>query len=549
MRSYQPSSLSFFGSLALATTLLGGCVAEEAPLAAEEFDAKPKRMAPDQQSAAENAKLWNDYCVGEAGAKVAPNYDNSEVMDAARKLSKVWRHSFSLYSDIGAHHRTPVPANLTSTVKKDAHDFLGYLCGEFRDRATMVQAKVRWVAGMNYLDNKNSGAWDPKGNPWKQMKQAHYQPYLDISAAVFAAKENALSEEGRRTMQVGSLTVDTPVPPFTVCETKYIFAEYVTQDRAFDDYATYTAGYATFDDDHCTKDDRDYYYDFRGDSNIKPNSPESNGMIWFSRTIARQCDARPSATPYEQARPESSVPADVCKAYYKYPFNSRWNAARAGLASWVLVDPNAGGLDSNSNFTVVPHSVENEQYLFGDVAPYRATNAGGAVPLLETWNKHWRKNTFGLTEHHANSKETIHRLLQLAVDRHTDWYNSGYDDQMAYKPYARDQAYSPFVASSYEMSKSDGFVTPGTTVPVIDPSSRNYKHFMFVFRVHKDNWYTPERINKQSKPAPNFDRMWFDETSFGETGLANSERAWDRMGTTLEAEHDSILYLHNIASF
>jgi hypothetical protein len=84
---------------------------------------------------------------------------------------------------------------------------------------------------------------------------------------------------------------------------------------------------------------------------------------------------------------------------------------------------------------------------------------------------------------------------------------------------------------------------------VIDPDSRNYKHFMFVFKIHKDNWYTPERINAEDQPVPNFDRYWFDETSFGESGLANSEKAWDRLGTALEDELDTVLYLHNISSF
>ena len=38
----------------------------------------------------------------------------------------------------------------------------------------------------------------------------------------------------------------------------------------------------------------------------------------------------------------------------------------------------------------------------------------------------------------------------------------------------------------------------------------------------------------------------FDETSIGTNGLANSERALDRLGTALEGEMDSIIYLHNI---
>ncbi len=43
--------------------------------------------------------------------------------------------------------------------------------------------------------------------------------------------------------------------------------------------------------------------------------------------------------------------------------------------------------------------------------------------------------------------------------------------------------------------------------------------------------------------------MWFDETSFGDTSLANSEKAWDRLGTALEGELDSILYLWNVPKY
>ena len=243
------------------------------------------------------------------------------------------------------------------------------------------------------------------------------------------------------------------------------------------------------------------------------------------------------------------MPDAVCQRYFNNPFTSRWNAARAGLATWVLVDPNANGLDSNSQYTVIPRNIEDDTYLWGDKGPFQSLNhLGEPVELLPGWRQYFLWGALGLPDLHASNKETIHRVLQLAVDRHTDWYNSGYDDRMSYKAYARTKAYSPFVASSYEMSASDHFVTPGYTVPVIDPASRDHKHWMFIFRVHKDNWFTPETINAQDLPLPNFDRVWLDETSFGNSSLANSEKAWDRLGTALEDEHDSILYLHNIPS-
>ena len=86
--------------------------------------------------------------------------------------------------------------------------------------------------------------------------------------------------------------------------------------------------------------------------------------------------------------------------------------------------------------------------------------------------------------------------------------------------------------------------------PVItEKSTLVSEHNQVVFKVAKENWVTPETINSQDKPATNFDRAWFDETSFGDTGLANSEKAWDRMGTALETELDSILYLHNLPRY
>jgi len=472
------------------------------------------------------------------------------VLSAAMKLTQVSSHSFALYGDFNKHHKTDIPEELEGTVKKLAHQFLGYLCGEFRDRGTMVAAKIRWVNRMNYLDDSDTGAWEPAGDPWQQMKQSHYKPYLRLSADVWDAKRAQLSAEGRRYMTVGTIEVDTPVPPFTVCETKYMFASYEVPSRSFDDYVSYTSGYEVFRDEHCTlPDDEDYYYDFRGDSNIKPNSPESNGMIWFGRSVTRQCDARVAAVPYQQARPESSVSDEVCQRYFRYPFTSRWNAARAGLATWVLVDPASSGLDSNSQYTVIPRNVDDDAYLWGDKGPFQSLDQQGEpVELLPGWRQFFLWGALGLPDLHSSDKEKIQRVLQFAVDRHTDWYNSGYDDRMDYKSYARTKAYSPFVASSYEMSESDHFVTPGYTVPVIDPASRDHKHWMFVFRIHKDNWFTPESINDQELPLPNFDRVWLDETSFGNSSLANSEKAWDRLGTALEDEHDAILYLHNISS-
>jgi hypothetical protein len=131
--------------------------------------------------------------------------------------------------------------------------------------------------------------------------------------------------------------------------------------------------------------------------------------------------------------------------------------------------------------------------------------------------------------------------LRNAVNRHTNWYKSSYNDQLGGTKSVKDQAYSPFVASSYEMSKSNAFTECGYTVQC-DGDGR--KAWMLVFKIKKDNWYNTRSLNKNQKV--DFDKMWLDETSFGTDSLADSERAFDRLGTALENELDTIIYLHNL---
>ena len=216
----------------------------------------------------------------------------------------------------------------------------------------------------------------------------------------------------------------------------------------------------------------------------------------------------------------------------------------------MLVDPDQEGLDSDSAFVVVPRLVGNDTYLFGDKGPYQALRQRQrARDPLAGWDKYWKYGAIGVPDLLGFDKEKIQKAIQLAVDRHTDWYDSGYDDKMGWNALKNDQAYSPFVASSYEMSESDNFTSPGVTVKSSDPVAAAHKHWMFVFKVHKDNWFTPETSSTSREAGAEPRSMWFDETSFGDTGLANSEKAWDRMGTALEAELDSMLYLYNVPKF
>ena len=69
---------------------------------------------------------------------------------------------------------------------------------------------------------------------------------------------------------------------------------------------------------------------------------------------------------------------------------------------------------------------------------------------------------------------------------------------------------------------------------------------MYIMKVHKSQRYSTANIKEGG--SVDFDANWLDETSLGTTDLAKREKAWDRLGTALENEMDSIIYLHHICS-
>lgn len=520
----------------------------------------------------DNQDLWSRYCVGEADSAAIPgvNYANEDVQAAARKLSKVADLSFYYYSPIVTAYQLrdaqrkliPAPADAPAGTTPNAHAFLVQLCGEFRDRATMVRAKIGWVKNLFVLPNAPQQEIDVTKNVWSQVSAHSYGSYLQFSAALWEARKRALSVKGEnewdfrvmKTVKLGNHEVEMPVEGTTVCETKYILAKYVSKRQPFPGLDQYNQGLAEFKKAGCTKEDNDYYYDFRGDSNFKPNSPEANGMIWYATSIAKQCATTTQARP-QIADATVKVTDAECESYFRNPFRSRWNAARAGLASWLFRDRKHDGVFSETSrkVTIIPDAnASKEPFSFrvdqGTEALREFMPEWSAIP-----NAYSRSDIgFNLVCRLSRTKDgedlapdfgLTYERLRDAVNRHTDWYASAYDDGLS-KDKPRDQAYSPFVASSYEMSKSDGFTAPGATV---NSPSDGRKHWMFVFRVKRSNWYNSEAIAKGR--SVNFDTMWFDETSLGTNHLAKSERAWDRLGTALESELDSILYLHNISTY
>ena len=671
--------------------------------------------------------IWNRYC--NASGKVErlsldipqPNYKTDAVRSAATRLVQISPFSYYFYSgplsayrlvtyEKGADGKSvrnlaapPADFKINADVdgqavvinklgRENAHAFLTVLCGEFRDRPSLIADKVKWVNRMYTLrDTKqnlfNTGMND---NVWGQLSAHSYKKYIQTTRQIFASKQKAarlVKNEGSDGEQHEERE---GVKPFSVCETKFIMAEFVSgvkslpmekpkakklnahagtmmpkppaggtageqeqveeqveeddgadqddqgnwYDRGVDlkEYKNQLADFKNPKKGNCQPEDNDYFYDFRGDSNFKPNSPESNGMIWYSSTIGGACMRNKTDNGFTFKKGTEAQFAEdpaICEKYFKEPFKYRWSAARAGLATWIMHDPQYNSIfdESNANVTVMPHLkpmekpfgyrfVAEELYKPELYVPYEKNEQGqyftekyvvnketgegdykqfvlegkeledamiemkeaevqyaaalvqyekdlanrpGPDPIskfnllfTEKQQEFWKREDLGFNEIFQVSKDTKHKTgdafvkIRNAVNRHTDWYASAYDDGTKNADGTakiRDQAYSPFVASSYEMSASDGFTAPGVTV---SSPADGCKHWMFIFKMPMKNWMSYEKL--QAGERVNFNSQWFDETSFGTNSLADSERALDRLGTALENEMDSILYLNNITT-
>ena len=538
-------------------------------------------LPPTHATEFEQQKIWNRYCLGERQSVEIPqpNYDDSDILAAAEKLSAVSPYSFYFYSGPLFSYKlkkgkelVDPPASFPKDIKqvknghKNAHAFLTLLCGEFRDRPTLIKEKINLVKKMYLLPDEPQKKINLNHYLWPQFSARSYNKYINTSKDIFSAKEALFKTKKYKTI-LDSFVEDYPVGPFTVCETKFIIKKFVETEAEFSPVAlrkknsdliqaltSYLKEYKKFKN-RCSASDLAHFYNFRGDSNFKPNSPESNGMIWYSTTISNICARQDDGRIVLKSKMEGQVEdPEICEKYYKNPFAYRWSAARAGLATWILREESFDKHFSSEEISVqiIPH-LRPMSKPFGFKLPASETEQESSqlhFSTLKQWEnskaEFWLRNDLGFNAITGLGTKTVNRNLAFsrlrdAVNRHTDWYNSGYDDGLGLK---RDEAYSPFVASSYEMNASDGFTSPGVTV---QSPSDGCKHWMFVFKLKLDQWYNTLSI--QQKRPINFDRHWLDETSFGTNNLADSERALDRMGTALEGEMDSILYLHNITNY
>lgn len=512
-------------------------------------------------SDAKSVEVFQDYCDWNGDLNVMPSadYTNKKVARAAEVLSQVTDHDFYFYGGIKKLYSATAKAG-PAQYTENARLFLTQLCGEFRDRPEMIEEKVRWVSRMVRPGDEDQEPIDyarilknkATESVWNQMSGHTYQTYLRTSSALWEARKRfKLGKEHSEANIDNKLgeEAETPVKPTTICETKFILGEVIVNKsvaipNSVDSMRTYNKAYGKFSTDptKCDEDDKNYLYNFRGDANLKHYSPESNAMIWHALSIARFCK-----TPTTSSGVDKDITDETCKNYFTAPFLTRYNAARSGLAAWLIYDDKYMNFIADAKIaTMMLPKFDKDvvgklsfpmQLSSGEILKSSLTLSDSTLAFNEVT---------GLDGSKTMDLKGAYDRLKGAVDRHTNWYQSKYLNVVeadGEKPDQKDQAYSPFVASSYEMSKSDEFAGCGYTVPC-GPGIEKHKAWMLVFKVHKKNWYNTNSL--ADKRPLDFDKVWLDETSFGIEALADAERAFDRLGTAIDGEYAEIIYLENL---
>jgi hypothetical protein len=645
----------------------------------------PILVASFAAQAAKHDLIWQNYCdaskslTRKSATVPIVNYNNKFIQQAVVKLNQVEASSFYQYKEIEKIYGLCSGRSKTAKtckegqvpkidgLKIDTHNFLTILCGEFRDNVKMLDAKLKWVARMNIVQDGKQ-RYTPKKDVFEQITGKGYRDLVSFNNSLYTARENALTNADP------DLELEqNSVSAVTVCENRYIFSEYLAKDKSFIDtnLSEYEAGLIEFKKS-CKKSDLAHYYEYRGDGNFKAHSLESNAFIYVARDFANSCSK------LDKARKGLVLSDQDCTDYYSNPFKTRENISMQGLrriffypstvkVGKVIINIDEKMQDFKNELVFITEDLNNDKIAdmiileeklqgngegIGEEGAHALINAREMVTELrrEALNEEGRTKSllyqlagaYKKAVHYIASSAALHQLkdkskinsmmraklkkanmvsknyirykaekfkleiakiaiedeytaeelfdyvaeleelittdnfkgviiitdvvvenrvkakynsklnevftdkkqawhrVTVALDRHTDWYQIDTINMSLglYSP-----TYSPWVASSYYINKSDDFTKPGYAMGM---SGDGHRHWMFVQKVPIKRWFSATDL-REAKDWINYDldihNTWFDETTFSRSGLGQHEQGWDRFGTTSSDEVGQIFYM------
>ncbi|MBK24802.1 MAG: hypothetical protein CME70_12460 [Halobacteriovorax sp.] len=323
---------------------------------------------------------WASYCsdgtVSQKSSDIPKvNYSNSVVMKAAKKMSEIEfteinarmedgktegtnakgdeytkSVAFNPYTDFEKVYglcankqknkgECPASKKAPEGIGQNTHNMLTILCGEYRDNFSMLKKKLQWFGKADITKNVKQGYTKSK-KVFDQITGPGYKAMVEISYALRSLRLEVLGSSGSR-----HLTVDQKsVQPMSICEYRYILDKYISKGKTIAKhdhpaFKAYEQGRLAYEKS-CTKSDRDHVYEFRGDGNLKAQSIESNGMLWFSRAFSSSCTASRKAQKYKGAMTDKD-----CKDYFASPYKSREKINEQAFLRMLFYPDTAQGLD------------------------------------------------------------------------------------------------------------------------------------------------------------------------------------------------------------
>jgi len=519
----------------------------------------PIQGRPTLNSPVQYANEWCEY--SDTPPYVSSvNWSHPQVQAAMSALVPGWRSTLS-YTEWRVAYALENDRNGSDEERslEKARNFIRVICGEHRDYPDMIAAKLAVIGEHTHVATANElASVDHDQNLFTQLSYPAYVKLVNVMGTMHSHRSKAGSLDGYHygfgAPGHGSRRVDHSVPPFTHCEMRFVFDNYLVAGSPSSVAPTaYEAAYASYKANVCSSEDLAYMYNFRGHVNFQPLWLESNAFMQNSRrargaeisTGARDSYLRPFATRFHRARQ-----AWGSYLFYRDEDHADMIAASEWGGGYILYitdqDEDGNGIADYRLF---------DQLGCGDQGVGLATPSSNCnmVGWTTAWNTEnttghssgwdpawWALPDMGFMQAFTSFDDRMARFNQ-ALDRHTNWGPTGYymldastEGDTSPRFFG---AHSPIVAASYDVSASDFFVR--RDYPSTHPFELDRAKWLFVMRFPTDSYYD-EKDLAAGRPID------FDKNYFNETSLSNDyydERALDHWGYIEGAEMHAQIYL------
>lgn len=419
-----------------------------------------------------------------------------------------------------------------------ASRFVSAVCAVYRDDPESRRSRLKALSQIYQVPDAGRQFFNPAESLWRQLTGNGYRGLISLSKNLSDFRASAL---GFGPGVMPGTWVSNPAPPLSVCELRFIFEKYLAAQRRLENKAElpgYEAELADYAGLHCTEQDRESVYLFRGDSGIVPTMYEARTMnLTQSGSIKNGPDYAKAPA---QIRRNGTLA--IARALFFYPPSIDEYMAKienpvifteSGLTEKIAPFYTLNGASAASD--------EELRKLFlnsKDQVP-----RGSSVTTDFIWDPKFQSaSDLGLSETFKSQTIEGRRLewqrLSVVLNRHIGYYSTKLISPSA--DFYTDRV-SPWLSTTAYPHQSVKFTQKGyNREQEIEPGL----HWLTVFRVKKKTLFSATDLIAGKNP--DLTRDWLNEQSFSSDYRAARELAWDRLGSPSPDEIDSVLLLNRI---